>query len=800
MKYRLKHNKMLKNYFKAAFRSLLKHRSYAAINISGLAISLAAAVLLLLWVWDELSFDRMHSKGDRIYILSSTFDIKSDNLYRVGPPPLAVYGKNQIPAIEEACRSSNIPAITIQHNDRKFNEEGKFIDPSFFQIFDFHLIKGDRSNPFPDNESIVLTEKLAKKYFGDKEAIGQIVQLNVNPINPQKRGFKVTGVINDIPKNSSITGEFLLPFSLLKQETNEQDFDAQWGAFSYETAFLLKTGSNPQQVAKQLADLHRKNVNADLFNGLVYFLQPLNKLHLFDAKGKEQGMQQVRIFALIAAVIVLIACINYINLVTARSTRRSKEVSVRKVVGAKRAHLFWQFISESFLVFLIAMLLAIGITYLTMPIYNSLSGKEMVFNLIDPRVWILFGGSLFFILVLAGVYPALMLAKFRPSLALKGIIPSLGKNSGLRKILVVVQFSCSVVLIVATLIVSKQLEYVRKKDLGYNKENVFLLPSHNFRTHFNTVRNELKKENGIQGVTIGSGNISQVGQGTGDIEWEGKPANMVNFMVGILSVESNFLDVMKVKLLEGKGFTGTAADSNHIILNETAVKQMGIEQPIIGKPITFRNRNCTVVGIAKDFHFTNLKTPIGPLVIHSDPGALWSTLYVKAASNQAPLALAAVERLWKQYNGDQEFDYRFLDETFDQLYRSDIRAGKLFNLFAGIAIVLSCLGLFGLVTFTAETRVKEIGIRKTLGATVGNIILLISNDFLKLVGISFLIAFPLAWWMMNRWLENYVYRTEMQIWVFALAGFTAFAIAAITVCGKALKAAQHNPVNAIRTE
>jgi len=791
---------MLKNYFRTAFRSLSKNRSYAIINISGLAVSLAAAILLLLWVWDELSFDRMHRKGERIYILATTLDIHSDNLYPVGPPPLAIYGKNEIPAIEDACRSSNIPSITIQHNDKKFNEEGKFVDPSFLRIFDFKLIKGDRANPFPDNQSIVLTEKLAKKYFGDTEAIGQIVQLVVNPTKPQKMGFKVTGVIQDIPNNSSITSDFLLPFALLKQELNDQDFDAQWGAFNYGTTFLLKAGSDSQQVAKQLADLHRKNANVDLFNGLVYFLQPLHKLHLFDAKGKEKGMQQVRIFALIAVVILLIACINYINLVTARSTRRSKEVGVRKVVGASRFHLFWQFISESFLVFLIAMILAIGITYLTMPIYNSLSGKEMVFSLLDSRIWILFGGALCLILVLAGVYPALMLVRFTPSLALRGITPSLGKNSGLRKTLVVVQFSCSVVLIVATLIVSKQLEYIRKKDLGYNKENVFLLPSQNFRTHFDAIRSDLEKEPGIQGVTIGSSNISQIGQGSVDLEWEGKPSTMVNFMVNILSVESNFLDVMNVKLLEGKGFTGTAADSSHIILNETAIKQMGIEQPIIGKPVTFRNRACTVVGIAKDFHFNNLKTPIGPLVLFSDPGAFWGTMYVKTASSQAPLAIAAVERLWKQYNADQEFDYKFLDETFDQLYRSDIRAGKLFNLFAGIAIALSCLGLFGLVTFTAETRVKEIGIRKTLGATVGNIILLISNDFLKLVGISFLVAFPLAWWMMSRWLENYVYRTDIQIWVFALAGFTAFTIAAITVCGKALKAARNNPVDAIRAE
>jgi len=792
---------MIKNYLKTAFRTLVKNRSYSAINIAGLAVSLSAAILILLWVWDELSFDRMHSKADRIYQLATTFDITSDNVWRVGPPPLAVFGKAEVPGIQSACRFSNSNATILKSDGRqKFNETGLIVDSSFFQLFDFPLLEGNRQQPFPDKNSIILSRTLAEKYFGKQDPMKQTVQLNLDGSAADVRqNFRVVGIMEDLPLNSSIEADFLLPFSLLDEQF-AGGLNEQWGNFGYPTYFLLDPHADPRTVEKQLADIHRSNNEAEIFKTLVYLLQPFTDVHLYNAKGADAGMQQVRIFALVAGIILLIACINYVNLVTARSTRRSKEVSVRKVVGADRGHLFWQFIAESLVVFFVAMVLAVGVTYTAMPLYNMLSGKEMVFSLIDSRVWLLFGGTLVAVVLLAGIYPALMLSTFQPAQALKGILPGIGQNNSFRRALVVVQFSCSVVLIIATIVISRQLEYIRKKELGYDKENVFLFNQRNFLGRFDAIRTELKNQPGIEGVSAASGDISNIGSGTGDIEWEGKPASMANFMVNQMAVDHQFLDVLGLQLAAGRGFTGTPSDSGYILLNETAVKRMGLQEPVVGKRITFRYSPRTVVGVVKDFHFNNLKLPIGPCVLFTDHSTPLAGMYVRTTADHADQAIAAVNRLWQQYNSDFEFEYQFMDESFDKLYKSDIQAGKLFNIFAGIAILISCLGLFGLVTYTAETKVKEIGIRKTLGASISNIILLISEDFLKLVGVSFLIAFPLGWWMMNRWLDNYVYRTGLEWWVFGIAGLTAFLIAAVTVCGKSLKAARENPIKAIRTE
>jgi len=783
---------MLKNHIKIAFRTLVKSKSYSVINISGLAISLTASVLLLLWVSDELSYDRMHSKADRIYIAAAA--IGKDQMWPVTSAPLAIFAKAEIPAVEEACRSATFnSSILLEYQDKKFTDPSTYVDQNFFKLFDFKLLEGNPAQPFPDNRSIVLSKTAAEKYFGKEPAMGKILQVK------EGNAYKVTGVMEDMPKSSSLQFPLILPFNVLAENRPDNPLDADWGNLNYQTYFLLKADADAVAVGKQLADIHRKNQPSDFWKNLNYLMQPLTKYHLYTADGKEQGMKQVKIFALVAVVILLIACINYVNLVTARGTRRSKEVSVRKVIGANKRHLFWQFIAESFVVFFISMLVAIGLIYVLMPVYNSLSGKEMVFSLSDRNVWAIFGLTLLAVLALAGVYPALMLASFKPALALKGIVPGFGKNSGFRKALVVIQFTCSVVLMVATIIISRQLEYIRSMNLGYTKENIFTVESHNFLRNYEGIKQQLEQQPGILGVTASAQRILNVQSSTGSMEWEGKPANMNSFMINQLSVDRTFPKVMNMELVAGSGFTGTPADSNYYLLNETAIKIIGLDDPV-GKPLTFHDKPGIIAGVLKDFHFKDMKTAIEPCILFMDPDWSWNTIYVKTTGAQAKQALTAVETLWKQHNADYEFDYQFLDESFDALYKSDIRAGKLFNLFAGVAILLSCLGLFGLVTYTAETKVKEIGIRKTLGASVSNIILLISKDFLKLVGVSFLVAFPLGWWMMSRWLENYVYRTAIEWWVFAIAGFAAFAIAAITVCGKSLRAAWENPIKAIRTE
>lgn len=785
---------MIKNYLKTAFRTLTKNRLYSLINILGLAVSLTAAILLMLWVWDELSFDRMHSKGDRIYIAAASIGKSRETTWPVTNAPLGIFVKAEIPTVEDVCRLSTFGGDQLfEYQNKRFNEQSVYVDSNFFKLLDFKLLEGNPEHPFTNNRSIVLDQTTAKKYFGDEPAMGKVLTIK------DGNNYTVTGIMEDMPRNSSWQFSLVLPFSILGENRPNNPLEADWGNLNYQTLFLLSPDADPVKVGQQLADIHRKNQPAEFWNDLVYLMQPLPKYYLYDPHGNERGMKQVKIFALVAVVILLIACINYVNLVTARATRRSKEVSVRKVVGANKVHLFWQFISESFVVFIIATIIAIGLLFALMPLYNNLSGKEMVFSLLDGKVWVIFGASLLLVLVMAGVYPALMLSSFKPALALKGIIPGLGKNGGFRKTLVVVQFTCSVVLIVATIIISRQLEYIQKMDLGYTKANVLTFETYNFRKNYETIRQQLEQQPGILGVTTSTQRVLNVQSSTGSLEWEGKPADMTSFMISQLSVDRTFPDVMDMQLVAGEGFTGTAADSNRYLLNETAIKLMGLEDPV-GKPITFHDDPGVIAGVVKDFHFKDMKTPIEPCIMFMDPDWGWNTMYVKTTGADSDKALAAVRALWKQYNADYEFNYSFMDDTFDNMYKTDIRSGKLFNIFAGIAILLSCLGLFGLVTFTAETKVKEIGIRKTLGASVANIILLISKDFLKLVSISFLVAFPLGWWMMNSWLDNYAYRTSMEWWVFAIAGFTAFVIAAVTVCGKSLKAARENPIKAIRTE
>ncbi|GAA4803443.1 ABC transporter permease [Olivibacter ginsenosidimutans] len=751
----------------------------------------------MLWVWDELSFDRMHRNGDRIYMVGSSFDADLNTIWPVAPPPIALFGKAEIPTIADACRvNHNVDgSLLVEYHAKKFNEAPSYVDPSFFSMLDFPLITGNTKQPFPDNHSVILGETLAKKYFGKDNAIGQIIQ-----IGPEKENYTVSGIIHDIPKNSSFEGALFFPFEALNPKNKGgDDLNTQWGAFSYTTLLFLKKGADPKVTGEQLANLHRKNQPADIFEHLQYILQPLPKVHLYDFKGNEQGMQQVKIFILVGFVILLIACINYVNLVTARSSRRSREVSVRKIVGANRMHLFWQFISESTLVFVLSLVAAIGLIYLVVPLYNQLSGKELAFNLLDAKVWQLFVGTFLLVILMAGIYPALVLSTFKPALALKGVLPGLGKKSTFRQVLVIVQFTCSVVLIICTVVISRQLTYIRHKNLGYDKENVFILNQRNFKPHYEMIRDELQRQAGIHGVTASSSNITNVGSGTGDIEWEGKPASMANFMINQMSIDRNFLDVLGLKLIQGKGFTGTPADSGYVFLNETAVKAMHLTHPI-GQKITFHNiPNMTIAGVVKDFYFKDMKTAIAPCILYMDASG-WGGLYVKTTGKDTDKALAAVQRLWKQYNPDYNFEYEFLDDAFDKLYKADIRSGKLFNLFSGVAILLSCLGLFGLVTYTAETKVKEIGIRKTLGASVQHIIVLISKDFLMLVIIALIVAFPLAWWMMSKWLDNYVYRTDLSWWIFVVAGLAAFIIATITVCSKALKAAQVNPIKSLRSE
>ena len=791
---------MLSNYFKIAFRHLRKSKTYSFINITGLSVGLSVSILLLLWVNDELSFDRFNTNAASLYRLSPKFgDGGSPTIWDNTPGPLAVYAKKEVPEVQDACRiAENWSVSYFEYNGKKFNEwQNKHVDPSFFGMFTYSLIKGDSRHPFRDAYSIILSETTAKKIFNNEDPIGKVLT------GDDKKTYQVTGVMKDVPDNASIKFDIAFNFEQLEKEFDTTHYwksmNSAWGQYNYETWVLLKPGASPAVTGLKLGALHRRNTNDDFTRHLSYLVNPLTKIHLYSSDGKEQGMMIVRVFFLVAVIVLAIACINYVNLVTARAIKRSKEISLRKIIGAARSSLFLQFLSESLLIFLIALILATGVIFLVMPLYNNIADKHIVFKPWTPEVLAVYGLTLLTTLLLAGIYPAITLSSFKPLEAMKGKLSSIGSKSGFRKVLVVVQFSFSIMLIASTILIGRQLKYIREKNLGYEKENVISIWMRNIDKHYETAKAELLRQPGVLGVTESGVDIINSGTGTSDALWDGKRPDQQAFTIGQMPVERNFLEVMGIRLTEGKGFTGTPADSANFILNETAIKEAGIVAPAVGKRFSLHHVKGIIAGVVKDFHFQNMRTPIHPLVIHYSTD--WrGKMYIRTTGKDASRALAAVESTWKKYNPDYDFFYTFLDSEFNDLYKSDLHVGQLFNCFAVLTILISCLGLFGLITYTAESKVKEIGVRKVLGAGILHIVTLLSRDFLILIAIAAAIAVPVAWYGLHGFLQGYAYRTELNGWVFAAAGAITLVIAMITVSYKCIQAALANPVKSLRTD
>ena len=789
---------MFRNYFKIALRGLRHNMMYSFINIGGLAISLAVSILLLLWVRDELSLDRFNVHADNIYKLAIKFD-DNGNIWGNTPAPGAIYAKKSVPEVADACRIiENWSASIFEYNGKKIREwHNCRVDSSFFTMFSFPLIEGDPKHPFADAHSLVLSETTAKTFFGHEPALGKVLKADDNKL------YSVTGVMKDMPENSSIRYNIVFNMQQLEQEYDTASYykslNANWDQFSYFTYVLLKPHASPKAVGEKLGAIHRHANDIPANKNLTYLPLPLTKEHLYTVDGKEQGMMVVRVFMIVAIIVLLIACINYVNLVTARAMKRSKEISMRKIIGARKGELFMQFLNESLLTFFISLALATVIIYLVMPLYNNISGKSIVFKPWSPDVLVVYGLTLLATLLLAGIYPAITLSSFKPLEAMKGRLSGMGSKAGFRKVLVVIQFSFSIILITSTIVIGKQLKYIREKNLGYDKENVFSFWMHSIGYHYDAAMNEMMKIPGIKGLTESGVDIINTSSGSTDVDWDGKRADQQSFAIIQLPVERNFLEVMGMQLVEGTGFTGTAADSAHFIINETAIREMGIKAPVIGKRMTFHGIKGEISGVVKDFHFQNMRQKITPLLMQYDKN--WrGKMYVRTTGKDASRVLAAVKRVWEKYDPDHPFEYSFLDSLFDGLYETDTHVGQLFNCFALVTILISCLGLFGLVTFTAESKVKEIGVRKVLGAGLPDIVSLVSKDFLILVLIAAAIAFPLAWCGLNRFLQGYAYRTNISWWVFAMAGLTTLFIAMFTISFKCVQAALANPVTSLRSE
>lgn len=792
---------MVKNYFKIAWRNLSKNKFYSIINISGLAVGLATGIMLLLWVQNELSYDKFHKDYKNIYQLSSVFKSSGEDVTWKGVPgPLAVFAKS-FTEVQSVVRTLGEFDQILSDKSREKIFDGNVIayaDNGFFSMFSFPLLKGNKATVFLNNNSVVLTQSTAQKLFGNEDAMGKIVRFQGNY-------FTVTGLLQNFPENSSIRYDAIFPMGFYAQEFTKGGGNGDWktidedvGNYSFTTYLKLQPNTNTAKTASAFTDAYKKARNGE--SSSSFQLQNLADIHLISADGNNAALRMVQIFLLVVILLLAIASINYVNLSTARSLIRAKEVSIRKIIGAKKQQLFFQFIIETIVLFCFATIMAIVLIFMLMPLYNTISGKELSFNLSDIDVWKAAGLAVLGTLIASSIYPAILLSSFKPIESLKGKISSGIGIASFRKTLVVFQFAISVILLVCTIIMSSQMDFIKSKDVGYDKSYVFSIGlTQEVVDHLDAVKTELNNQPGILNVSTSDAyDITNIVSSTSDIEWKTKPANS-DMMITALSADKDFIPTMRMKFVEGGNFTGTPADSSYYILNETAVQKMGLKKPYAGQQISFHDHKGTIIGVVQDFNFQSLKEKIAPLIFFTFRNNR-NILYIRTTATNVQQAIASAEKQYKKYAGDIPFSYNFLDKSFEAKYESDQRAGTLFNVFAGIAIFISCLGLFGLATYTAQVKTKEIGIRKVLGASVGGIVQLISRDFLKLVIIAIVIAIPVAWWAMSKWLQGFAYRVNISLWVFAIAGMAALLIALITVSFQAIKAAIANPVKSLRSE
>nr|WKN36558.1 ABC transporter permease [Tunicatimonas sp. TK19036] len=787
---------MFRNYLIVALRNLVKNKVYSIINICGLAIGIATTLLILLWVADELSYDRYHTNADQLYRSIVNWDIAEQQVsYSTTPAPFGEFIQSEIPEVKNTTLYNKMGATLLAYEDQPYQEsEGAYTEPATLDMFTFHFLEGNPTTALNDPQSIILSETLAQKYFGKESALNKTLRFD------NRHDLKVTGVYEDMPENSHLRFSFLMPFELFKQ--NHNIGEDNWNDFNYYSYVQLEEGASNEVVGDKITQLfHKRFPENTTLAGI--FLQPLTDIHLysdFDLDISGNGdIQYVYILSIIAAFILLIACINFTNLATARSIKRAKEIGLRKSIGAIKHQLVGQFLGEALLYSVIAVLLAVLLVELVLPVYNDLAQKQISLQLLDTK----FIGALLFITLLtglaAGLYPALFLSSLDPVRVLKGAFKVGSSGVFLRKGLVVLQFTLSIILIVGTLIVDDQLTYIRNKKLGYNKENVLVVPmTGTVYQNPETFKNRLLEHPAVHNITTASQNLTNIGSSTSGGDWEGKPADM-DMLLNQLSVDLDFIKTFQIEMAEGRAFSKeSGTDSSAFILNEEAVKQMGLEDPV-GTTFSLHGVEGTIIGVAKDFNFQSVHKTIAPLVLFISPD--WrSNMYIKIDNQDIPQALAVAETYWKETNPAYPFEYQFLDESFNALYKAEQRTGKLFDYFAFIAIFISCLGLFGLAAYTAELRTKEIGVRKVLGASVSNILMLFSKDYIKLVLIAFLIATPLAYLLMHTWLEDFAYRTNISPLVFVLAVIFAIGITLLTVGYQSAKAATANPVDSLRSE
>ncbi len=795
-------------YIKHALRAIFKNRGVSSINIVGLSVGMTAAVLILFWVQNEVSYDSYHPHAQSIYRLTDTLQVSKDEkwVWETSPMRLPSLLEKNIPDVEAVTMlyPAQYNPVTFKYKNELFYEKnGAYIDKGWFNIFHYDFIEGGPAQFFKDPFSVILTETKAKKYFGNNNAIGQVML--VDTVN-----YTVAGVVKDNPSNSSFQYDVLMPVDAYLSDSNSRKNSEEWGNFNFIAFLRLHDNANVSSVEKKMTRI-LQDTKKD--SSITLGLQSLPAMHF------ETGLQSsslahadkktVYIFSILAALLIVTACINYVNLTTARASLRVKEITIRKIVGAQRRQLFIQFVTESVLISLISLCVTLLLIKFCLPYYNQLTEKNFLFSLTSLSMWQVLGCTILFATVLNSLYPAALLSSFNPLSIFRGVNVLRIKDGTLRKGLVVFQFTLSVMLIIGTIVIFKQLNYVQTTNPGYNRSQIISLQvPYNTHTRMSadakksllqTLKQQIASRPGIAGVTMANQAIVNVtSYSSGSADWDGRPKDF-NPSLSQLCVDAAFQKVFGLDMKEGRWYNSDLpGDARNFILNETAVKELHIHKPVVGQRFVGHGDTGIIIGVVKDFHYKSMHDKIGPLLIFHQNW--YSNLYIKTTPGNITASLNNVEAVWKQMLPADVFNYTFLDDTFNNLYKADKKVSSLILIFSIVVIIISSLGLFALAAFTAEQRTKEIGIRKVLGATVQNITMLLSKDFVKLVLIAILIASPIAWWAMTKWLQDFAYRINLSWWMFAAGGFVALIIAVATISFQSVKAALSNPVKSLRTE
>jgi putative ABC transport system permease protein len=788
---------MLKTYFKIAYRNLIRHKAYSIINISGLAIGMAASILILLWVQNELSYDRFHKNAEQIYRITCD---ASGFKAAVNPAAMPAGLKAQMPEIKNTVRLSHLSTNLFEIGNRKFEEKRVFyVDDTFLQIFSYALVKGDPLTALKRVDGVLITQDMAKKYFGQEDAIGKVLRKD------NGGNVVVTGVLANIPANSDLQFDFILPMASIAKTNNDLKNNV-WDNFNFYSYVQLDknfapTAASLSKFAQQMTRIYHK-VQPDM--KIEFQLQALTSIHLsqplqVDLPG-HGNVQYVRIFFIVAILILVVACINFMNLATARSARRAKEIGLRKVAGAIRGQLIIQFLGESLLISFFALLLALVLVWLFLPLFNNLADKKLAIDFLNGKLWLSLLGIALVTGLVSGSYPALFLSGFNPVKVLKGNMKSMGGNLLFRNGLVVTQFIVSILLLIGTVTIYNQLKFIKNRNPGFEKDNLLYMPmTGDMWNKQQALKSELKQNPLTSNFAIISDLPTNLISGTLGVDWVGKdPRSQV--VIPSMDVNEDFIQVFKTKILSGRGFsTSFKADSNNFVVNERMLSVMGLKTATaVGKSLTFQGTKGNIIGVVQDFNFKPIQQSIEPLVLRLNKYG--GIVIIRTVPKNIEATIKALTKISEQLNPAYPFKYDFLDQDLASMYKGEQQMGSIFNLFALLAIFISCLGLYGLSAFMAEQRTKEIGVRKVLGASVFNVVYLLSTGITRLILVAIAIAIPLSWYAVDSWLASFAYHISVGWVVFVVASLAALGIAWLTVSYESIKVAIVNPIKSLRTE